>query len=68
MNFADIDPADLRWNEHERVIFIHLFRTAARYTAEGRKLEAHGVKKAIYVMANVLEAFAKLSEISDPTQ
>jgi len=56
MNFSDIHPDDPRWTDHERIVFVHLFRTADRYGAEGRRLEQHGVRKAIYVMANVLAA------------
>jgi hypothetical protein len=56
MNFIDVKLDDPRWTPHERVILSHLFRTRQRYIAEGRKLEAHGMAKAIYVMANVIEA------------
>lgn len=59
MNFADVDPEDPRWLESERYVLIHLFRTRQRYIDAKRRLEAHGVAKAIYVMANVLEALAK---------
>lgn len=59
MNFTDVKPDDPRWTPRERVVFLHLFRTRQRYINEKRRLEAHGVSKAIYVMANVLEAFEK---------
>lgn len=62
MNFADVKPDDPRWTERERVVFTHLFRTADRYGAEGRRFEQHGVRKSIYVMANVLEALTPLPD------
>lgn len=56
MNFADVKPDDTRWTAREKLVFTHLFRTRQRYINEHRPLEAHGVAKSIYVMANVLEA------------
>jgi hypothetical protein len=60
MNFADVKQDDPRWTPRERMVFMHLFRQRQRYIEERRKLEAHGMAKAIYCMANVLEAFAAL--------
>jgi hypothetical protein len=56
MNFADVKLDDPRWSPREKVVFTHLFRTRQRYINEHRPLEAHGCAKAIFVMANVLEA------------
>lgn len=60
MNFEDIKADDPRWTAREQLVFTHLFRQRQRYIAEGRKLESHGIAKAAYVMANVLDAFASL--------
>jgi hypothetical protein len=70
MNFADVHPDDPRWTEKERTVLIHLLRTRQRYINEKRRLEAHGVAKAVYVMANVLEAFDRIPTDSktDPFQ
>ena len=65
MNFVDIKMGDTRWTERERVIFGNLFRTRHRYMNENRKLEAHGVAKAIYVMANVIEALEAAKTVPD---
>ena len=60
MNFADVKEDDIRWTPRERMVFMHLFRQRQRYIDEKRRLEAHGMAKAIYVMANVLDAFSGL--------
>lgn len=60
MNFADVKVDDPRWTPRERMVFMHLFNTRQRYINEHRKDTAHGISKAIFVMANVLEAFAAL--------
>jgi hypothetical protein len=57
VNFSDVKIDDPRWSETDRVVLTHLFRTRQRYINEHRRLEAHGMAKAIYVMANVLEAY-----------
>lgn len=64
MNFSEIHIEDERWTERERVILDHLFRTVKRYGDEGRRLEQHGVKKAIYVFGNVMEAFDKMEKMT----
>lgn len=56
MNFKDITSDDPRWSAKEKLVFDHLFRTRKRYFDERRQAEAYGVGKAIYIMANVLEA------------
>jgi hypothetical protein len=56
MNFSEVKIDDPRWTDRERLVFDHLFRTRQRYVDENRRLEAHGMSKAIFVMANVLEA------------
>jgi hypothetical protein len=57
MNFSEVNVDDPRWTDRERLVFNHLFRTRQRYIDENRRLEAHGMSKAIFVMANVLEAY-----------
>jgi hypothetical protein len=58
MNFSEVKLDDPRWTDSERLVLDHLFRTRQRYINEHRKLEAHGMAKAIFVMANVLEAYS----------
>jgi uncharacterized FlgJ-related protein len=56
VNFSEVTLDDPRWTDRERLVLKHLFTTASRYASENRKLEHHGIKKAIYVMANVIVA------------
>jgi hypothetical protein len=62
MNFSDVKEDDPRWTPRERMVFMHLFRQRQRYINENRPQAAHGLSKAIYVMANVLDAFGNLHQ------
>jgi hypothetical protein len=57
VKFNDIRADDPRWTERERMVFEHLFRQVDLYVAAKRLYEAHGTKKSIWIMANVLDAF-----------
>jgi hypothetical protein len=56
VKYRDVKLDDLRWNDADRLVFEHLFRQVDRYTEGHRPLEAHGVKRAILTMAQVLVA------------